>query len=158
VKFSMNDKKFNLAEQGVKQHSSDINQPKKSISSKKGKLIVIGILFVAFITVGIISFLEVRKMNAPPPQTKDEIIQDMSSYLFMVIAQLDAFTNETGSLPASEEDFLGEDDPYIEYSVMGNGYQLQLSYADTTISFNSNDDPSQLLTEEALQQMGIAVD
>ncbi len=158
MKFSMNDKKFNLAEQGVKQHSKKINQPKKSISSKKGKLIAIGILFVAFIAVGINSFLEVRKMNAPPPQTQEEIIQDMSSYLFMVIAQLDAFTNETGSLPSSEEDFLGEDDPYIEYSVIGNGYQLQLSYADTTISFNSNDDPSQLLTEEALQQMGITVD
>ncbi len=154
----MSNRNFDLAEQGVKQHSSDINLRKKNISSNKGKLIVIGILFVAFVVTGINSFLEVRKMNAPPEQTKEEIIQDMSSYLFMVIAQLDAFTNETGSLPSSEEDFLGEDDPYIEYSVIGNGYQLQLSYADTTIYFNSNDDPSQLLTEEALQQMGIPID
>ncbi len=154
----MSNRNFDLAEQGVKQHSNEINQQKKSTSSKKGKLIAIGILFVAFVVIGINSFLEVRKMNAPPEQTKEEIIQDMSSYLFMVIAQLDAFTNETGSLPSSEEDFLGEDDPYIEYSVIGNGYQLQLSYADTTIYFNSNDDPSQLLTEEALQQMGIPID
>ena len=154
----MSNRNFDLAEQGVKQHSSDINLRNKNVSSNKGKLIVIGILFVAFVVTGINSFLEVRKMNAPPEQTKEEIIQDMSSYLFMVIAQLDAFTNETGSLPSSEEEFLGEDDPYIEYSVIGNGYQLQLSYADTTIHFNSNDDPSQLLTEEALQQMGIPID
>ena len=42
-------------------------------------------------------------MNTPPEQIKEEIVQYMGSYLFMVIAQLDAFTNETGSLPVSEE-------------------------------------------------------
>ncbi|MCD6589077.1 MAG: hypothetical protein J7K88_11065 [Candidatus Fermentibacteraceae bacterium] len=154
----MSDKNFDLAEQEVKQSSERKIQQKKSISSKKGKLIAIGILFVAFVAIGVNSFLEIKKLNAPPEQTKEEIIQDMSSYLFMVIAQLDAFTNETGSLPSSEEDFLGEDDPYIEYSVVGDGYQLQLSYADTTIFFSSDEDPSQLLTEEALIQMGIPVD
>lgn len=154
----MSDRNFDLAEQGVKQHSIKVNKQKKSVSSKKGKLIAIGILFVAFVVIGINSFLQIREMNSPPEQTKEEIIQDMSSYLFMVIAQLDAYANETGALPSSEEDFLGEDDPYIEYSVTGNGYQLQISYADTTIYFNSSDDPSLLLTEKALQQMGITVD
>lgn len=152
----MSNRNFDLAEQGVKQHSIEINQQNKSVSSKKGKLITIAILFAIFVTVGVNSILQIKEMNKPPEQTEEELIQDMSSYLFMVISQLNAFTNETGTLPISEEDFLGEDDPYIEYSVIGNEYQLILSYADTTISFDSTDDPSQLLTEEALQQMGIA--
>lgn len=148
---------FELAEQKVKEHSSEINQRKKNVSSKKTKLIVISLLFVVFVAIGIHSVIEINEMNSPPELTKEETLQNMGSYLFMVTAQIDAFTDETGTIPNSEEDFLGEDDPYIEYLVVGDGYQLILSYADTTISYNSTDDPSQLLTEEAIEQMGITV-
>ncbi len=151
----MDTNKFDIAEDIVKQNDSNKEIKKSKSKSHKGKLIAVIVLFVVCISVGINSYYELKAMNQPPEITDEELNRNMDGYLFMVIAQLNAYEQQYSHLPQDEEAFLGEDDLYIDYAVSGNTYRLSVTYADTTIVFNSGDNASDLLTEETLQQMGV---
>jgi hypothetical protein len=59
------------------------------------------------------------------------------------------------TLPLTEEEFLGWDDPSIQYSASGDGYTRSVSHEEHVVTHRSGEDPSGLLTEDALKRMGV---
>ena len=144
------------AESGVveKDYSAKKN---RGIASGKGKQIFAVVLFCILVAVAFNSWKQIQRMNEPPFIPKEELIEQMNSYLFVSVSKLLAYSELNGILPPTEEAFLGWDDPMIEYSTSGGSFTLSVLYADTVISFESGDDPSDLLTEEFLNDMGVTI-
>ncbi len=145
---------LDLAESNVKEKNYS-REKKKGITGKKGKLIFSIVLFCVFVAVSAYSWMQIRQMNKPPDISKEELFENMNGYLFITISKLNAFNEVSGRLPVDEDEFLGWDDPAIEYTVSGDIFTLSVIYADTVITFKSGDDPSELLTEETLSRMGV---
>jgi hypothetical protein len=77
-------------------------------------------------------------------------------YLFITVSKLNSYIQIEGTVPETEEEFLGYDDPSIEYEISGNEYSVSVLYADTVLVWHYGEDPSKFLTEDALERMGIA--
>ena len=152
----MRDNLIEMAESNVKE--KDYSQHKKKHEKSRVKLIIAAVLFCTLVAVAFNSWKQIQRMNEPPELSKPELIESMNSYLFVSVSKLMSYRELNGKLPRNEEDLLGWDDPVIEYSVSGESFILSVRYADTVISFESGDDPSELLTEEAIRGMGIVTE
>ncbi len=146
-----------MAEGNVKEKDSS-QQKKLKRGKSKVKLIFAAVLFIVLVAVAFNSWKQIQRMNEPPVLSQPELIENMNSYLFVSVSKLLAYSDLNGRLAVNEEEFLGWDDPVIEYSTSEGSFTLSVIYADTMISFESGNDPSELLTEDALRGMGIVTD
>lgn len=153
----MNDNLIEMAESNVKERDPS-EQKKRKRGKSRVKLIFAAVLLILLVAVAFNSWKQIQRMNEPPELSEPELIEKMNSYLFVSVSKLLAYSELNGRLPVNEEEFLGWDDPVIEYSASGGSFILSVLYADTVISFESGDDPSELLTEDALRGMGIVTD
>ncbi len=142
-----------MAEDNVKE--KDYSRRKRKIIGGRGKLIIIIALSCALITVAVNSWMQIRQMNEPLDIPRDELLEDMNGYLFMAVSRLNAFRSSHGRLPLNEEELLGLNDSAIEYSCSGETFTISVVYADTVITFKTGDDPSELLSEEVLNEIGV---
>ncbi len=142
-----------IAEDNVKE--IDYSRKKKKIAGGRGKHVVIIALSCVLIAVAVNSWIQIQQMNEPPEIPEEELLENMNGYLFMAVSRLNAFRSSAGRLPMDEEELLGWDDPAIEYSRSMDNFIISVVYADTVITFESGDDPSELLSEEALNKMGV---
>jgi len=99
---------------------------------------------------------EIRRMNTPPDVPEEVLVENMGGYLFITVSKLNSHIEGSGEIPAGEEDFLGWDDPSVEYAVNGSEYSVSVIHTDTTLVWHSGEDPGKYLTEDALRRMGIA--
>lgn len=141
------------AEGNVKE--KDYSGKKKKSIGGRGKIIVVAALSCTLIAVAVNSWIQIQQMNEPPEIPEEELLENMNGYLFMAVSRLNAFRSSDGRLPMDEEELLGWDDPAIEYSCSGEYFTISVVYADTVITFESGDDPSELLSEEVLNKMGV---
>ena len=141
------------AEENVKE--KDYSGKKKKTAGSRGKLIVITVLSCVLIGVALNSWRQIEQMNEPPEISREDLLENMNGYLFMTVSKLDAFRNSDGRLPMDEEEFLGWDDPVIEYSCSGEYFSISVMYADTVITFEYGDDSSELLSEDVLKKLGV---
>jgi len=142
-----------IAEDNVKER--DYSKKKKKTSGRRGKLIVVIVLSGVLIAVAVNSWMQIRQMNEPLDIPRDELLEDMNGYLFMAVSRLNAFRSSHGRLPLNEEELLGLNDSAIEYSCSGETFTISVVYADTVITFETGDDPSELLSEEVLNEIGV---
>lgn len=153
----MTDNLIEMAEGNVKK--KDFSPQKKHDRGRsKVKLIFASVLFIILVAVAFNSWKQIQRMNALPELSEPELVENMNSYLFVSVSKLLAYRELNGRLPVNEEELLGWDDPAIEYSTSGESFSLSVLYADTVISFESGDDPSELLTEDAIRGMGMVTD
>ncbi len=142
-----------MAEDNVKE--KDYSRRKRKIIGGRGKLIVVIVLSGVLLAVAVNSWMQIQQMNEPLDIPGDELLEDMNGYLFIAVSRLNAFRSSHGRLPVNEEELLGLNDSAIEYSCSGENFIISVVYADTVITFESGDDPSELLSEEVLNKMGV---
>lgn len=130
-------------------------KPARKRSSRKGRLVVMLVLLCVLAVVGIDSHNRMRRMYEPPVIPEAVLLEDMGAYLFLAVSRLSSFQQANGALPLTEEEFLGWDDPSIQYSASGNGYTITVTHEDLVVTHRSGEDPSGLLTEDALKRMGV---
>ncbi len=153
----MSDNLIEMAESNVKE-KDPTEQKRLKKGNSRVKLISAAVLFILLVAVAFNSWKQIQRMYEPPELSEQELIEEMNSYLFVSVSKLLSYEATNARLPLTEEELLGWDDPLIEYSTSGESFILSVLYADTVISFESGDDPSELLTEDALRGMGIVTD
>jgi hypothetical protein len=129
--------------------------PARKKPSRKGRLILMMALLCVLVLVGIDSYNRVRRMYEPPAIPEDVLLEDMGAYLFLAVSRLSSFQETNGRLPETEEEFLGWDDPSIQYSTSGDLYTISVSTEDLVVTHHSGEDPGGLLSEDALRRMGV---
>ncbi len=142
-----------LIEENVPSGGGKKNATKSSTS--KVKLVIACFLFLVLAGSAWNAWNQIREMNTPPDIPREVLLENMGAYLFMTVSKLDSYIERTGGIPETELEFLGWDDPSIEYSFSGPDYSVTVLSGDTVLVWHSGEDISQFLTEEALQRMGI---
>lgn len=123
---------------------------------KKGKLVIAVILFLVLAGSSWNAYNQIKKMNTPPHLSRETLLENMGGYLFVTVSKLNAYIDRTGDVPETELDFLGWDDPSIIYSSQDGSYSVSVQSDDTVLVWNSGEDVSEFLSEEALRRMGVS--
>lgn len=148
-----NDELLNRAEENVKEPA--VSRGTRTRRAGRGKAVVVILLLMVLAAVAWNSWNRIKEMNTPPDLPRDVMMENMGGYLFVTVMKLNAWMEREGTVPETEEEFLGWDDPAVEYGTYPGGYSVTVLYSDTALVWHSGDDPSEFLTEGALERMGV---
>lgn len=133
-----------------------VSRKRSSGTGSRVKPVIASLLCLGFIAAALYAWGEIRRMNTPPEVPEEVLLENMGGYMFITVSKLNAYIEREGRVPAAENDFLGWDDPSVEYLVEADGYSVSIRAQDTFLVWHSGEDVSEFLTEDAVARMGIA--
>lgn len=152
-----NEEMLNRAEDLIEENIPSGGDEKNATKSSGSKVKPAIACFLFLVLAGSVwnAWNQIKQMSAPPDIPREVVLENMGAYLFMTVSKLNSHIERTGGIPETELDFLGWDDPSVEYSFTGPDYSVSVHSGDTVLVWHSGEDSSEFLTEEALQRMGI---
>jgi len=141
--------------QDIEKQKIEVPPPPQPTTSNKVKkqVTLIIIVFVLFIASLYYNYIKIKEMNAPLVITEEEKMASLKNYIYLVNAKILLFKEKSARLPNDLSEIFIED-TNLTYIINDDSlFSLLCRYDDLSYTYESTDDPEELLSGEFLENL-----